>query len=352
MENKSETNGGPTPKVSVIVPVYKAEKYLRKCVDSILAQTFRDFEVLLVDDGSPDKSGEICDEYAGKDPRVRVFHKENGGVSSARNKGIDEARGEWITFVDADDWLSLETFECLSTYFKDYDVIRFSMVSVFPAYSKTKELNEGVTREEYIKLLVERRTILGVWGGLYRLDKIREAGLRFREDIINGEDWLFQFQAVCRCERLRVVNKGLYYYNLDSEYSCTANPSLRKSLSGIDAFHAIRNFVDSHGMKMGKRSLATGYVGIYSEALMSLLVSTLTVSSFMDEYSCLRRGARYPSLGEIVISRARLLMKVLSFAMSNRLTAKAIRCVAGLYKSYLKRKTITEIFWLHSHNMM
>ena len=92
------------PKISVIVPVYKAEKYLQKCVDSILGQTFRDFELLLIDDGSPDGSGAICDEYAKKDSRVRVFHKENGGVSSARNKGIDEAKGEWISFLDADDY--------------------------------------------------------------------------------------------------------------------------------------------------------------------------------------------------------------------------------------------------------
>ena len=329
MENKVETNGGAAPKVSVIVPVYKAEKYLRKCVDSILAQTFRDFEVLLVDDGSPDKSGEICEEYAKKDPRVRVFHKENGGVSSARNKGIDEARGEWITFVDADDWLSLETFECLSTYFKDYDVIRFSMVSVFPAYSKTKELNEGVTREEYIKLLVERRTILGVCGGLYRLDKIREAGLRFREDIINGEDWLFQFQAVCRCERLRVVNKGLYYYNLDSEYSCTANPNLRKSLSGIDAFHAIRSFVDSHGMRVSDRSLATGYVEIYFEALISLSVSVSKEIDFERKYFYLQRYACYPSFREIVMTKNSLSRKALLIFM---------RCLwgANLFRSLIK----------------
>ena len=315
MENKAEKNGGAAPKVSVIVPVYKAEKYLRKCVDSLLAQTFRDFEVLLVDDGSPDKSGAICDEYARKDPRVRVFHKENGGVSSARNKGMDEARGEWVTFVDADDWLSFETLESLSIYLKDYDIIRFSMVLVFPAYSKTKELNEGVTREEYIKLLVERRTILGVCGGLYRLDKINGAGLRFREDIINGEDWLFQFQVVCSCERLRVVNKGLYYYNLDSEYSCTANPNLRKSLSGIEAFLAIRSFVDSHGMKVSERSLATGYVEIYFEALISLSVSVSEKMNFARKYFYLQRYAYYPSFREIAMSKNGLSRKALLIFM-------------------------------------
>ncbi|MDT6814838.1 glycosyltransferase, partial [Enterococcus faecium] len=91
--------------ISIIVPVYKVEKYLRKCVDSILAQTFTDFEVILVDDGSPDNSGKICDEYAEKDNRVRVIHKENGGLSSARNAGIDVARGKYLGFVDSDDYI-------------------------------------------------------------------------------------------------------------------------------------------------------------------------------------------------------------------------------------------------------
>ena len=93
------------PQISVIVPVYNAEKYLHRCIDSILAQTFSDFELLLIDDGSKDNSGRICDEYAAKDSRIRVFHKKNGGVSSARNMGLDNAKGDWITFVDSDDWV-------------------------------------------------------------------------------------------------------------------------------------------------------------------------------------------------------------------------------------------------------
>ena len=94
-----------SPSISIIVPVYKAEAYLHRCVDSLLAQTFTDFEVLLIDDGSPDCIGEICDAYAKKDARVRVFHQSNGGVSVARQRGVENAKGEWITFVDADDCL-------------------------------------------------------------------------------------------------------------------------------------------------------------------------------------------------------------------------------------------------------
>ena len=99
--------------ISIIVPVYKVEKYLRRCIDSILAQTYQNIEVLLVDDGSPDNSGAICDEYADKDSHVRVFHKPNGGVSSARNLGLMEAKGQYIGFVDADDYIDKTMYEVL-----------------------------------------------------------------------------------------------------------------------------------------------------------------------------------------------------------------------------------------------
>ena len=99
------------PKISVIVPVYKAEAYLDRCIESILAQTYTDFELILVNDGSPDNCGAICDEYAEKDPRVRVIHKENGGVSTARNAGLAAATGEFIAFVDPDDWVEVDMYE-------------------------------------------------------------------------------------------------------------------------------------------------------------------------------------------------------------------------------------------------
>ena len=102
-----------SPKISVIVPVYKVEKYLPECIESVLAQTFADFELILVDDGSPDNSGAICDAYAARDPRIRVFHKENGGVTSARRLGVERSRAEWIFFLDGDDWLESQALEKL-----------------------------------------------------------------------------------------------------------------------------------------------------------------------------------------------------------------------------------------------
>ena len=115
------------PKISVIIPVYNAEVYLHRCVDSLLSQSFKDFELLLVDDGSVDSSADICDEYANGDERVRVFHKKNGGVSSARNLGLDNARGEWVVFVDADDWIVDNGFNV------DYNILQEDLI-LFPYY--------------------------------------------------------------------------------------------------------------------------------------------------------------------------------------------------------------------------
>ena len=101
------------PKLSVIVPIYNVEAYLRRCVDSILAQTFTDYELILVDDGSPDNCGEICEEYAGTDDRIRVIHKENGGLSDARNAGLDVATGAYVGFVDSDDYIHPNMYQRL-----------------------------------------------------------------------------------------------------------------------------------------------------------------------------------------------------------------------------------------------
>lgn len=114
------------PKTSIIVPVYKAEKYLRRCIESIVHQTYTDWELLLVDDGSPDGSGGICDEFAGRDARILVFHKENGGVSSARNLGLENIRGEYVTFVDSDDMIDARTLEICMSRCEGLEMLQFS----------------------------------------------------------------------------------------------------------------------------------------------------------------------------------------------------------------------------------
>lgn len=158
------------PKISVIVPVYNTEKYLQHCIDSILAQTFTDFELLLIDDGSKDGSGVICDKYAAKDKRVKVFHKENGGVSSARNMGLDNAKGEWLIFLDSDDfWSDIDILDVLinsANKIDDVDIVRgeFKIYNQNSGMLKTPNIskkklnyqNQNISNQIFLKYIVGR----------------------------------------------------------------------------------------------------------------------------------------------------------------------------------------------------
>ena len=149
------------PKLSVIVPVYNVEQYIHKCVASILSQTFADFELILVNDGSPDNCDKICDEYASKDNRVKVFHKKNGGVSEARNVGLDAATGEYISFIDPDDWIDKNMYEQTLAYMadNDLDIVCFDVEEVRTSKSFVRykyDSNKGFTsREALYEILID-----------------------------------------------------------------------------------------------------------------------------------------------------------------------------------------------------
>ena len=136
------------PRLSVIVPVYKVEKYIHNCVESILKQTFSDFEVILVDDGSPDRCGEICDSYAFLDKRIKVIHQSNGGLSAARNKGIEIAQGEIIGFVDSDDEISADMYEKMLQYLDDnqLDIVCADTYSVNQSKTKRKPFGRDIRK--------------------------------------------------------------------------------------------------------------------------------------------------------------------------------------------------------------
>lgn len=131
--------------ISIIVPVYQVELFLHRCVDSIRNQTIRDLEILLIDDGSPDRCGEYCDDYARKDDRIRVFHTDNKGLSAARNLGLREAKGKYIGFVDSDDWIELDIFEVLQTALEDADAdvcaCSYYIETAPPTIAKFQEAN-------------------------------------------------------------------------------------------------------------------------------------------------------------------------------------------------------------------
>lgn len=205
-------------KFSVIVPVYKAERYLRRCVDSLLNQTFTNFELLLVDDGSPDCSGEICDNYAIKDSRVRVFHKDNGGVSSARNVGIDNAKGDWVLFVDADDWVDNNLFEiAVSGYEKNkfIDIIGFGLHTV--------DVNGETIEELYAYDKTNTKSIdcisvnYGFFTFFYKKEIIDLYRLRFPIGIKVGEDQNFALKYLTVSDKMLIIADVNYCYRKHSQ---------------------------------------------------------------------------------------------------------------------------------------
>ena len=185
-------------RLSVIVPVYNVEKYIRQCIDSILTHSFTDFELLLIDDGSKDKSGEICDEYARKDSRVKAFHKENGGVSSARNMGLDNARGEWIWFVDSDDVINPNIdLSSVLTNISDEDYVLFNGEEFSDGedinqalFCKDFKVDKSYDKNEFLLKYVCHNHFL-LW---YKRSLIEKYGIRFTEGMKVAEDEEFQLK--------------------------------------------------------------------------------------------------------------------------------------------------------------
>lgn len=236
--------------VSIIVPVYNAEKYLHRCIDSILSQTFPDFELLLVDDGSSDRSGVICDEYSTKDFRVRVFHKENGGVSSARNLGLDRAQGEWITFIDADDWVD-EVF--LSKLY----VEKINDIDLVVSYAKYINRYGIVHEKKYATRTIDAKDVqimfidndlawqTSPWAKLYRKDICKH--IRFIEGMHIGEDLVFLYSYIMRCGQIYILGENYYNYDIGG------NNTLTKSIGKLDVelyaynniFSLLNTFIES-----------------------------------------------------------------------------------------------------------
>ena len=280
------------PKVSVIVPVYKVEKYISKCIDSVLNQTYTDWELILVDDGSPDGSGFICDEYAQEDSRIMVIHKENGGVSSARNAGIDKAEGDWITFVDSDDTIAPDTLSTCSQYFNDNDAVLFSMKYVYSDDGLQTEdyILPVVSREEYISRIVSRKTILGVCGGIYRARIFKEKKIRFDEDLINGEDWLVLSSLMLAARNAKILVNPFYLYNKANETSCTSSSSFRKSFSAICALGRLVELLKEYDINKYSEAVSVarcelGYDFYAGVALKSYSVNVEDIKKYTEQLS-------------------------------------------------------------------
>lgn len=210
--------------ISIIVPIYNAECYLTRCINSILKQTYSVWELLLINDGSTDASAAICDEYAAKDNRIRVFHKENGGVSSARNLGLNNAKGKWITFVDADDYVKSEYLSNLL----DHTHIGADLIF---SYAEFHYANGEIQKESYPKQIITNENFhlafteqelnwhTSPWSKLFKAELCSEN--RFTEGMPIGEDLVFLYAYMLKCNKIFFSSDTDYCYMVDAQASLT-----------------------------------------------------------------------------------------------------------------------------------
>ena len=224
--------------LSIIVPVYNTEKYLRNCLDSVLNQTFSDWELVLVDDGSTDSSGNICDQYAKADNRIKVIHRPNGGLSAARNTGMDNAQGKYITFLDSDDDVTSDTYEKNMMLLLDDNKLEIVQFPVFEGYGESG----GILVKFPPEILSSNREIqisflehlnhfnAAVWNKIYRSDVLQKQ--RFVEGRLH-EDYIFVDQLVKHLNKVQISNLGCYHY-YHRPQSITHKSSIKRHLDLID----------------------------------------------------------------------------------------------------------------------
>lgn len=246
------------PGISIIVPVYNAETTLQKCIDSIINQSYKDYELILVNDGSTDNSKSICDSYAQKDDRILVIHQENKGVSAARNAGLDIAKGHWISFIDSDDFIEPNYFQCdfddnvdlMLFCIKDYDVVNKS-VKQSVRYSQSKQV-EGIALKGFIDKYIDTIIFRAPWAKLFKKELI--GSLRFCKDMKVAEDAFFVLDYLSHVDKIAQIQSGSYVFRLplqsaDCKYATPLNKAIFSLNNLISVYKKAENrfHIGRHG---------------------------------------------------------------------------------------------------------
>ncbi|WP_413854238.1 glycosyltransferase family 2 protein [Candidatus Ruminimicrobium bovinum] len=238
--------------ISVIIPVYNVEKYLSRCIDSVINQTYKNLEIILIDDGSTDNSGKICDEYAIKDNRIKVIHKQNGGVSSARNIGLDVAKGNYIGFVDSDDYIENDMYEIL------YELLVRNQTDISCCNKFVLKKNKFVVSESFPTkdgilsfddVLNDSKHDFYIWNKLFNKNLI--GNVRFNEQLTLGEDLLFTYQVLQKIRNIAFYKEAKYYY-CDNSNSITRIRVFKKEyINQILFYEKLLNYCEKNKLKIG-----------------------------------------------------------------------------------------------------
>ncbi len=240
--------------VSVIVPIYNVAPYVSKCIESICRQTYEDLEIILVDDGSEDDSGQICDSYGASDLRVKVIHKENGGVSAARNTGIEAASGAYICFVDGDDYVMPDYVEYMLQLAEKYHSQIALTTELFTSFDVRQSKNTEQTvysGERATEAILSYEIPIGVYNKIYEKTFL-DQGIRFEEELCIGEGFNFNTAAFQRAQTVAVGRRKLYFYRKDNENSVTTKFNAKKWENGLYAVQLIKKNLILHSERLNK----------------------------------------------------------------------------------------------------
>lgn len=268
-------------KVSIVIPVYNVEKYLEECVESIVNQTYNNLEIILIDDGSTDNTGQICEKLSCENEKIIALHQENSGVSAARNCGIRAASGRYIMFLDGDDYVLHNIVECFVNEMKNFDLVMSGYVIVDKRgvisrqhYDDRKFLSSKEFADQFY---VYFPTIFNfVWGKLYNLDIIKNNNILFKEDIMMGEDLIFNVEYYCHVNKIHVLADEYLYYRVVNESLSRKHYSNVEKMN-VKYFGAAKKFMEKEGCFSGKNLLK------YYEVMLEDYLYALTIL-FQDSY--------------------------------------------------------------------
>ncbi len=299
-------------KFSLIVPVYNAQSTLCRCLDSIVSQPFSDYELLLINDGSADASGDICREYADRYPAIRYFEKENGGVSSARNMGLDEVRGEYILFVDSDDFVSDDYFAVLSDALKNKaaDLLMFGYRN-FDAISKERDTGEfyenaAVGIAERVSSAMQRYLFSSLWSKVFKRQIIERHNIRFANDLAIGEDFAFIFTYAMHIRSIASISDKLYNVDVSD-----GNSLSRKA----------RPYLTEQLMEVNRRMYAAYRAAEHSPEAARHYEEALSFMTYRSAYSCCK--------------------ELLKFDITPKQRRREIRKICSLYR----RESVKSVGW-------
>lgn len=280
------------PMISVIVPVYNVEKYIKKGIESLLAQSYQNIEIILVDDGSPDNSSAILDQYAKKDNRIKVLHQKNQGVSTARNNGIKISNGEYILFVDGDDYVRkdyVEYFYKLISKESAEMAVNYDLFSALNSIHRHHEMGEVKSPEQIIEDIYLGKMNVAVWNKIYKKSFLENNNIRFDSKIWYGEGMLFNIECLSSTKKIAVGSRKVYY-QVYNQNSAMRSFNMESNLCGIRSLELQKKYLDKKNKKLIR---AWEYhLRCFNRSILTGIIKTKSKKKYYLQYKECIRGLR------------------------------------------------------------